>query len=352
MKTRIPVSIFAALLALGGAAAAQEMAAPQQPHPVLRSEATVTGDIVRIGDLIDHAGIIAKVPIFRAPDLGYTGSVAASDVVEAVRRHALIGLDTGGITEVRVTRAARAIPAADIEQAVAHALAAQYNLGPPKDITVTFDRELRAMYVEPSAKGEPRIANINYNAASRRFDATLEIPTGADARGTLRIAGRAEATVEVLTVVRAIERGAVLKDSDIMLDRRARAEVTRDVLTDRDQAVGLAARIPLQPGRPLRGAELMRPELIQRNDTVTMVYEVPGIKLTVRGKANDAGAEGDTISVTNEQTKRLVQGTVIGPGHVLVDSTLPRLAANVAPARGAGNRRAAAAPVQTRAPAF
>jgi flagella basal body P-ring formation protein FlgA len=350
MRTRIPVSIFAALLALGATAAAQEKAMPQQPHPVLRSEATVTSDIVRIGDLVDHAGIIASVPIFRAPDLGYTGSVAASDVVEAVRQHALIGLDTGGLAEVRVTRAARAIPAAEIEEAVAHALAAQYNLGPFKDITVTFDRELRAMYVEPSAKGEPRIARIDYNAASRRFDATLEIPTGPAARGTLRLAGRAEATVEVLTVARAIERGTVLKDSDIMLDRRARAEVTRDVLTDRDQAVGLAARIPLQPGRPLRGAELMRPEVIQRNDTVTMVYEVPGIKLTVRGKANDAGAEGDTISVTNEQTKRLVQGTVIGPGHVLVDSTLPRYASNISPARGPVNRPAT--PAQTRAPAF
>ena len=331
MTIRITLMALAALLTLGSAAAAEQVAAPQPQHPVLKSEATVTGDLVRIGDLVDHAGIIAKVPIFRAPDLGFTGSVSAADVVEAVRKHALIGLDTRGVTEVRVTRAARTIPAADIEDTVAHALAAQYNLGPLKDITVTFERELRAMYIEPSAKGEPRVVRINYDARSGRFDAALEIPTGAATRGTLRLSGRAQATVEVLMVARPIERGAVLKDADVMVERRPRADVARDVLTERGQAVGLAARATLQPGRPLRGAELMRPEVIQRNDTVTLIYEVPGIKVTVRGKATEAGAEGDTISVLNEQTKRVVQGMVIGPARVVISTATSQLAANIAP---------------------
>ena len=55
----------------------------------------------------------------------------------------------------------------------------------------------------------------------------------------------------------------------------------------------------------------MKPELVQRNETVTIIYEVPGIVLTMRGKAQEAGAEGDVISVLNVQSKRTVQGTVI-----------------------------------------
>ena len=116
-----------------------------------------------------------------------------------------------------------------------------------------------------------------------------------------------------------------------MVERRPRADVARDVLTERGQAVGLAARATLQPGRPLRGAELMRPEVIQRNDTVTLIYEVPGIKVTVRGKETEAGAEGDTISVLNEQTKRVVQGMVIGPARVVISTATSQLAANIAP---------------------
>lgn len=315
----------AALLALGAAAAAE----PALEHPKLKAEAVITGGIVRIGDLVDHAGIIANVPIFRAPDLGVTGTVSAEAVIEAVRPYALVGLDTGDVAEVTVTRASRAISAKIIEDAVAQALAAQYALGPVKDIVVHFERELRAIHVEPSAKGDPRVAYINYDSRSGRFDAALDMPTGAGTRGTLRLTGRAAATAEVVTLLRPIERGEVIRDSDVVVERRPRADVGRDLVRNADQAVGLAARAAMQPGRPLRVADLMKPEVVQRNETVTLVYNVPGITLTVRGKATEGGAEGDVISVLNEQSKRTVQGVVAGPGRVVISSSTPQLAANL-----------------------
>ncbi len=322
-----------ALFALAAAAGA----APDQQRPRLKAEATVTGDVVRIGDLVEHAGIVAKVPIFRAPDLGSTGTVPAETVVEAVRAHALIGLDTGDVSEVVVTRASRSIPATTIEDRIARALSAQYALGPAKDITVNFDRELRAIQVEPTAKGEPRVGYLNYDARSGRFDVTLDMPTGATTRGSLRLSGRAAATVEVVTLARQLDRGELLKSADIVVERRPRAEIGRDVVTDRDQVMGLAARNTLQAGRPLRLADLMKPELVQRNETVTLVYQVPGITLTVRGKAAEGGAEGDVISVLNEQSKRTVQGVVSGPGRVIISTGSPRLAANLPPTRSASH---------------
>src|SRR5665213_2594574 len=165
------------LIAFGSAATAQVTGTIDREHPVLRATAIVTGDLVRIGDLVDHAGIIANVPIFRAPDLGATGTVPADAVIEAVRAHALVGLDTAGLSEVVVTRASRTIPAKDIEDSVAQALSRQYALGEPKNIAVIFEREVRAIQVEPSAKGMPRIARISFDARTGRFDATLEIPT-------------------------------------------------------------------------------------------------------------------------------------------------------------------------------
>jgi len=62
--------------------APEERAAPA--GPALRRAATVTGDIVRIGDLVDNAGAVAEVAIFRAPDLGQTGSVPAARVRELI----------------------------------------------------------------------------------------------------------------------------------------------------------------------------------------------------------------------------------------------------------------------------
>jgi flagella basal body P-ring formation protein FlgA len=318
---------FATIVAIT-AASAQVAPLPDAQRPSLKSEATINGEIVRIGDLVEHAGIVASVPIFRAPDLGDTGAVAAENVLEAVRKHGLIGVNVGDVQEVVVTRASRTIPANEIEDAITKSLSARFDLGSSKDIVVTFARDMRAIHVEPSAKGEPRVANIDYDLRSGRFDATIEIPAGVGKRTTLQLSGRAMATVEVATAARTIERGVVLKDADLIMERRARSEVGRDVITSLAQAVGLAPRGGLQPGRPIRTAELMKPDMVQRNETVTLVYEVPGVVLTLRGKAAEGGAEGDVINVLNEQSKRTLQGVIIGPGRVAINTGSPRVASN------------------------
>lgn len=323
---RTIAAAIAVLVALSPASYAADA-----PRPVLKSDALVTGGIVRVGDLIDNAGIIANVAIFRAPDLGLTGVVPAEAVVEAVRPLGLVGLDTNGISEVVVTRASREIPVADVAAVVARALSTRFNLGDAKEVTVNFERDPRAIQVEPNAKGKPRVARIAYDPRSGRFDAALEIPTGAAGFGTLRLNGKAAVTADVVMVSHAVDRGALIKDTDIVIERKPRAEISRETLTHREQAVGMAARTNLRPGQPLRAAELMKPELVQRNETVTLVYEVPGITLTVRGKASEGGAEGDVISVLNEQSKRTVQGVIVGPGRVVISTGSPRLAANLPP---------------------
>ncbi|MGA8966936.1 MAG: flagellar basal body P-ring formation protein FlgA, partial [Pseudolabrys sp.] len=107
---------FVTIAALGVSAKSEESSSGR---PALKSEAIVSGDIVRIGDLIENAGIVASVPIFRSPDLGYTGTISADAVLEAVRSHALIGVATGGIRDIVVTRASRTIPAKDVEDVIA-----------------------------------------------------------------------------------------------------------------------------------------------------------------------------------------------------------------------------------------
>jgi flagella basal body P-ring formation protein FlgA len=62
---------------------------------------------------------------------------------------------------------------------------------------------------------------------------------------------------------------------------------------------------------------------VQRDQNVSITYQTPGLYLTMRGKAIDGGAEGDTVSVTNLQSKRIVQGTVIGPVQILVAPIAP-----------------------------
>ena len=104
------------------------------------------------------------------------------------------------------------------------------------------------------------------------------------------------------------------------LERRPKAELAGEFI-GAETAIGLAAKRTLRSGVVLRATDLMKAEVIQRNESVTIVYEVPGVLLTVRGKALEAGAVGDVVGVLNIQSNRTVQATVTGPGRVSVAAT-------------------------------
>jgi flagella basal body P-ring formation protein FlgA len=307
--------------------------APEAPpkiptRPTLKAEATVDGDIVRIGDLIENAGAVAEVAIFRAPDLGHTGTVPAARVIDAVLPHQIIGLDTRGIAEVAVTRAARLITPKDIEARIMRALAGQAGLTEAGSLSVTFDNEVRALRVEAAVTGELRVVRLAYEPRSGRFDVSFELAGSAAARRLpLRFTGTIAETFETIVPRRQIAPGEVLSAADLTLARRPKTELGPNVLLTAEQAIGLASKQSLRPGQAIRQSDLVKPQLVARNEAVTITYAVPGIVVSIRGQALEPGGAGDVINVVNVQSKKTIQATVSGPGRVSVASTTPRLTA-------------------------
>jgi flagella basal body P-ring formation protein FlgA len=319
------ILILAALLALGAVTAAQG-ASLAPPAARLKRETTVSSHLVRIGDLIENPGAAANIPVFRAPDLGQTGTVQTSRVLEAVRAHGLLLVESGDVSEVVVTRASRTITAKDIEERIARALAGQGGIGDAAHLVISFDRPVRTLQVEPGATSDLRVTRLAYEPRTGRFDASFELPGSAAARRlSLNYSGTAVETVEAVVLLRPLERGEIVSGDDVTSERRPKSETGVEAAAIAD-FVGLAARRPLPPGRVLHARDLMKPELVQRNQPVTLVYRAPGMLLTVRGKALETGAAGEVVSVFNGQSKRSVQGVVSGPGRVTVATVSPIVA--------------------------
>jgi flagellar basal body P-ring formation protein FlgA len=295
--------------------------------PVLRANVTVTGDIVRIGDVIDNAGPAAQIAIYRAPDLGTTGALPTAQVLTALRAHQVIGVDTRDIKEVAVTRLARTVEAKEIEQAVASALEHRNGLGDAANLSLTFDREVRDLRLDAGNSGAMQPVAARVEPRSGRFDVSFEIASGTGAAPTrLRFTGTAIETVEVAVLTRNVDRSELLRSSDLVVERRPKAEVGGDAAS-RDKAVGMQMRRPLRASQPLKAADLVKPDLVQRDQNVTLIYQTAGLYLTTRGKALDNGTEGDTVSVLNPQSKRTITGTVTGRGQVTIEIATPKAVA-------------------------
>ena len=305
----------------------------QMSGPVLRANVSIAGEVVRIGDVVDNAGDAAQIAIYRSPDLGTTGSLPTASVLAALRAHQVIGVDTRSIAAVSVTRLARTIENHEIEQQIAAALERRNGLGDAANITLTLDRPLQPLLLDASVSGPLRAVAVRYEPRGGRFDIAFEIAAEGSAAPTrLRYTGTAIETVEAAVLVRSVDRNEVLKSSDVVIERRPKAEIGGEP-AGREFAIGMQARRPLRAGQPLRGADLAKPDLVQRDQSVTLIYDTPGVYLTVRGKALESGTEGDVVNVMNLQSKRTVAGTVVGRGQVALMVASPRvMAAAPAPA--------------------
>src|SRR4030081_2117864 len=265
--------LAAALLAATSTTASAQSRDDVIAAPVLRASITVAADLVRIGDVIDNAGPSAQIAIYRAPDLGTTGSLPTAQVIAALRAHQVIGVDTRDISAISVTRLARNIEGKDIELQVARALEHRNGLGDAANLSLTFDRDVQDLKLDASNSGAMQPISTRYESRSNRFDVTLEIANDNVATPTrLRFTGTAIETVEAAVLARGIERNEVIKSSDVVVERRPKAELGNDPAT-RDRAVGMQARKQLRVGQPLRVADLAKPDLVQRDQTVTLIYE-------------------------------------------------------------------------------
>ena len=321
-----------ALLALSGGTALAQTRDEGVAVAVLRANVTVTGDLVRIGDVVDNAGTSAQIAIYRAPDLGTTGSLPTAQVLAALQAHQVIGVDTRDIKSVTITRLSRTLESKDIEWQVARALEHRGGLGDAANLSLTFDRDVQDLQLDASNTSALQPVSARFEPRSGRFDVSFEIANDNNTAPTkLRFTGSAVETLEAAVLTRNVERNEVLKASDIVTERRPKLEVGSDAAI-RDRALGMQMRKALRAGQAVKVSDLAKPDLVQRDQSVTLIYESAGLYLTIRGKAIEAGTEGDVVNVLNLQSKRTVSGVVVGRGQVSISVATPRLASADAPA--------------------
>ena len=89
-------------------------------------------------------------------------------------------------------------------------------------------------------------------------------------------------------------------------------------LSDPAAAVGLEARVAIYAGKPLHPGDLGPPTLVERNQSVTLVYLSGGLAISTEGRALARGSEGDEVRVMNLGSRNTVTGRIGPDGAVYV----------------------------------
>lgn len=119
---------------------------------------------------------------------------------------------------------------------------------------------------------------------------------------------------ETLVATRLIRATEVIGSGDVMLHE---AHVP-GAATRAEQVVGLEARVAIYPGRPVRLSDLGPAAVVERNETVRMVYRQGTLTILSEGRALERAGLGDSLNVMNLASRQTVQGIVNSTGLVEV----------------------------------
>lgn len=282
----------------------------------LKEQATVNGNVVRLGDVLHGAGAAGSLVIAPAPAPGERMTLSAYDIRSAAVEAGLKDAGTAIRGYVEVRRTGRAVPADLIRDRLRDALAADGETGPVQ-LRLTGLRE--PPQIAPGlAPEDMELAIMDYDPRSGRLMAELTLPTldGTGRRMDIRAVVTAMQHVPVL--IADMSKDAIIREDDITWATVESRRINRTMITDVADLVGKATRRRLQSDKPLRLNDVQRPVLVERGGHVTMVVSEGPLRLTALGKAMENGARNDIIRLTNTASGRIVEARVTGAGRVAV----------------------------------
>lgn len=125
----------------------------------------------------------------------------------------------------------------------------------------------------------------------------------------------APAHADVVIAARTLRAGTAIQPADVVLmDDPA----PPGAAVHPDEVIGQEARVTLYAGRPIPLASLGPPALVERNQTVTLVFQRNGLEIRAEGRALGRAALGEEVRVMNLASRSTVTGSVTAPGLVIV----------------------------------
>lgn len=88
--------------------------------------------------------------------------------------------------------------------------------------------------------------------------------------------------------------------------------------TDLSAVLGLETRVAIYPGRPILQDQIGPAAMVERNQIVTLTYQVSGLAIRTEGRALARGGAGDVIEIMNLTSKTKITGRIGLDGSVTV----------------------------------
>ena len=280
----------------------------------LNPSVTVTGSVIRLGDLFSAAGAEADAVVAPAPALGTRATYSAAWLAATAHEHDLDWSPASDFDQATVERASRVLGTDAIAMRLLVALPAPLD----GDATIRFDDPGLRILVPAEATDAMNVDGLGFDQRTGRFTALVTAPAGAPDAQRQRVSGRLVVEEQVPVPSRPVAANEVLTAAAITQIKLPRSRLAPDVVIDPLQLVGKSARHPLRANQPVRADDVQNPIVVHKDDLVMIELKTPTMELSAQGKALEDGAMGAIIRVANTQSNRAIDAIVAAPDLVQV----------------------------------
>lgn len=265
---------------------------------------------VRLSDLFD--GVAQDRVIGPAPDPGGRIVVESPQLAAIARQFGVDWRPTSTADRVVLERPGRAFPREPVLAALRDALLSG---GMPANSEIETPA-FTAPMVPPGDSARPDVTEASYEPVTGRFTALLSITADGMKPFNTRLSGHVQEMTGLQVATRRIAAGEVLTAGDIQPARVRAALARSEPARLPEQAVGMAVLHTLNAGSPVLLADLSRPMMMLRGTPVQVLFDQPGLSMTIQGVAMEAAALGEPVHVANPVSRTVVVGLVTGPSQV------------------------------------
>jgi flagella basal body P-ring formation protein FlgA len=316
MRLATAILAIAATLATGLLAGRPGLAEGTDAAIVLRQTATVSDDVIRLGDLFVGTVGNPETPVAKAPAPGTSAVLDYRFLAAIAKIHALPWRPTSVLDSVEVTRASQIVESAAIKAALVLALS-EHGTDPDR-LEIAFSGVYPSLTLPAEADPTLRVEQLNYDERTGRFTAVVAAPQKGPALAKQMIAGEAYELVEVPVLQRRQPGGQAIAEKDLEWIRLRADRVGANAITAVEDLIGRSSRRPLRAGEPIRTTDLRETFAVAKGSLVVVILQTSLVTATVQAKALENGAIGEIIRVANTKSNRVLTATVVDAGTVAV----------------------------------
>ena len=133
------------------------------------------------------------------------------------------------------------------------------------------------------------------------------------------VSARVELYQNVWVLNRTFSEGEILTPSDLVSERRQSRRLSHQIVDDPDEIIGMSAKRRLMAGSDLRRDQWEGRSVIERGQTVKILFDSKAIRLVAPGQSLESAGQGDMVRVMNLESRKVITARVLNGQTVKVD---------------------------------